>query len=147
MTSQAIPQTRTVMEAGFTLREGIEEQFWRANNAAVPTAAAQPGFVAVTGGPHANSSWRFFLAPLGTPGQDGRGVREEPPQADAGCRVLEVVRENVHPQMASSGRWGSAGGADLLPDRHPPPGPPRRRGRGRSGQVADGGARRSRRAG
>ena len=34
MAGPAIPQTRTVMEAGFTLREGIDEQFWRANNTA-----------------------------------------------------------------------------------------------------------------
>lgn len=40
MTSKPIPQTRTVMEAGFTLREGIEQSFWRANDAAIPTAAA-----------------------------------------------------------------------------------------------------------
>jgi hypothetical protein len=67
MTGQAIPQTRTVMEAGFTLRAGIEQQFWRANNAAVPTAAAQPGFVAVTGGPVANSSWLYFSGTWQTP--------------------------------------------------------------------------------
>lgn len=30
MTGPAIPQTRTVMEAGFTLQEEIDEQFWRA---------------------------------------------------------------------------------------------------------------------
>ena len=67
MTSRPIPQTRTVMEAGFTLREGIEEQFWRANNAALPTAASQPGFVAVTGGPIANSSWLYFSGTWETP--------------------------------------------------------------------------------
>jgi hypothetical protein len=63
----AIPQTRTVMEAGFTLREGIEEQFWRANNAAIPTAATQPGFVAVSGGPIFNSSWLYFSGRWETP--------------------------------------------------------------------------------
>jgi hypothetical protein len=31
MSGPAIPQTRTVMEAGFTLREGIDEQFWVRN--------------------------------------------------------------------------------------------------------------------
>ena len=67
MTSHAIPQTRTVMEAGFTLREGIDEQFWRANNAAIPTAASQPGFVRVTGGPIANSSWLYFSGTWETP--------------------------------------------------------------------------------
>jgi hypothetical protein len=68
MTGPAIPQTRTVMEAGFTLREGIEEKFWRANDAAIPTAAAQPGFVAVAGGPIANSSWLYFSGTWTTPG-------------------------------------------------------------------------------
>jgi hypothetical protein len=67
MTSHVIPQTRTVMEAGFTLRPGIEEKFWRANDAAVPTAAAQPGFVAVAGGPIANSSWLYFSGTWTTP--------------------------------------------------------------------------------
>jgi hypothetical protein len=67
MTGPAIPQTRTVMEAGFTLREGIEEKFWRANDAAIPTAAAQPGFVAVAGGPIANSSWLYFSGTWTTP--------------------------------------------------------------------------------
>ena len=28
MSGPAIPQTRTVMEAGFTLREGIDERDW-----------------------------------------------------------------------------------------------------------------------
>ena len=41
MTGPTIPQTRTVMEAGFTPREGIDEQFWRANDTATPTAAWQ----------------------------------------------------------------------------------------------------------
>jgi hypothetical protein len=67
MTMPAIPQTRTVMEAGFTLREGIEEQFWRANNAAIPTAAAQPGFAAVSGGSIFNSSWLYFSGTWDTP--------------------------------------------------------------------------------
>jgi hypothetical protein len=67
MTGHATPQTRTVMEAGFTLREGIEEQFWRANNAAIATAAAQPGFIAVTGGPISNSSWLYFSGTWETP--------------------------------------------------------------------------------
>lgn len=42
MTGPAIPQTRTVMEAGFTLREGIDEQFWRANNAATRPPPGNP---------------------------------------------------------------------------------------------------------
>lgn len=67
MTSPVIPQTRTMMEAGFTLRAGIEEKFWRANDAAIPTAAAQPGFVAVAGGPIANSSWLYFSGTWTTP--------------------------------------------------------------------------------
>ena len=85
MTSQAIPQTRTVMEAGFTLREGIEEQFWRANNAAVPTAASQPGFVAVTGGPIANSSWLYFSGTWETPDTMGQWYwsRRHKPMQDA----------------------------------------------------------------
>ena len=67
MISDAIPQTRTVMEAGFTLRAGIEESFWRANDAAIPTAAAQPGFVGVAGGPIANSAWLYFSGTWATP--------------------------------------------------------------------------------
>jgi len=67
MTGPAIPQTRTVMEAGFTLREGVDEQFWRANNAAISTAARQPGFLAVTGGPISNSSWLYFSGTWETP--------------------------------------------------------------------------------
>src|SRR5262249_19859210 len=67
MSGPAIPQTRTVMEAGFTLREGIGEQFWRANNPAVPTAARQPGFLSVTGGPISNSSWLYFSGTWETP--------------------------------------------------------------------------------
>jgi Antibiotic biosynthesis monooxygenase len=67
MAGSVVPQTRTVMEAGFTLREGTEAEFWRANNGAIPTAAAQPGFVAVVGGPIANSSWLYFSGTWETP--------------------------------------------------------------------------------
>ena len=49
MTDPAIPWTRTVMEAGFTLQEGVDEQFWRANNAAVPTAGSAAGHGGVRG--------------------------------------------------------------------------------------------------
>jgi hypothetical protein len=67
MADPAVPQTLTVMEAGFTLRRGIEEEFWRANNGSIPTAAAQPGFVAVIGGPIVDSSWLYFSGMWETP--------------------------------------------------------------------------------
>ena len=49
MTGPAIPLTRTVVEAGFTPWEGVGEQFWRASNAAVPTAGSAAGHGDVRG--------------------------------------------------------------------------------------------------
>ncbi|MFF7945169.1 hypothetical protein ACFZC5_36350 [Nocardia gamkensis] len=65
--STEIPQTLTVMEACFTLNPGIDEQFWAAQEKFGPIAAASPGFVAVIGGPIANSPWLYFCGKWATP--------------------------------------------------------------------------------
>jgi hypothetical protein len=67
MSDTMVPQTLTVMEAGFTLRPGVGDEFWPINNASVQIAATQPGFLAVCGGPIAGSSWLYFSGTWETP--------------------------------------------------------------------------------
>lgn len=63
----SIPQTLTTMEACFTVEPGAEDEFWRAQERMGPVAAAQPGFLAVIGGPIYNSSWLYFCGKFETP--------------------------------------------------------------------------------
>lgn len=65
--STQIPQTLTVMEACFTLNPGVDEEFWKAQEKFGPVAAASPGFLAVIGGPIANSPWLYFSGKWATP--------------------------------------------------------------------------------
>jgi heme-degrading monooxygenase HmoA len=55
------------MEAGFKLRPGIEDDFWRAQGRITPIVMEQPGFVATYGGPIARSSWLYFSGRFETP--------------------------------------------------------------------------------
>lgn len=57
---QAIPQSMTVMEAGFKIKPGQEQEFLAAQAKMVPVGMAQPGFVSVYGGPIADSDWLYF---------------------------------------------------------------------------------------
>ena len=65
----SIPQTRTTMEACMTLKAGNEAEFWRAQERMGPVVASQPGFLAVIGGPIANSPWMYFSGKWETPDQ------------------------------------------------------------------------------
>ncbi|HWN35633.1 MAG TPA: hypothetical protein VNP03_22980 [Pseudonocardia sp.] len=62
-----IPQTMTTMEACMTLAAGTEAEFWRVQERMGPVVATQPGFLAVIGGPIANSSWMYFCGKFATP--------------------------------------------------------------------------------
>ena len=66
-TSGTIPQTLTVMEAGFKLGRGHEDEFWNMNIKTIGIAAQRPGFVSVVGGPIADSSWLYFGVTFDTP--------------------------------------------------------------------------------
>ena len=66
-TSENIPQTLTVMEAGFKLGRGHDDEFWNMNIKSIGIAAQQPGFVSVVGGPIAKSSWLYFGVAFETP--------------------------------------------------------------------------------
>jgi len=50
----------TVMEAGFRIIPGKEQEFFARQGATVPVAMSQPGFVAVYGGPILDSTWLYF---------------------------------------------------------------------------------------
>lgn len=63
----SIPQTLTTMEACMTLKAGNEAEFWRAQERMGPVVASQPGFLAVIGGPIANSPWMYFSGKWETP--------------------------------------------------------------------------------
>jgi heme-degrading monooxygenase HmoA len=67
--STEIPQTLTVMEACFTLNPGVDEEFWPAQEKFGPVAAAASGFLAVIGGPIANSPWLYFSGKWATPAE------------------------------------------------------------------------------
>ena len=54
------PNAFTVMEAGFRIIPGKEQEFFTRQGATVPVAMAQPGFVSVYGGPILDSSWLYF---------------------------------------------------------------------------------------
>lgn len=53
-------KTFTVMEAGFRIIPGKEQEFFARQGATVPVAMSQPGFVSVYGGPILDSSWLYF---------------------------------------------------------------------------------------
>jgi heme-degrading monooxygenase HmoA len=61
------PQTLTVMEAGFKLGRGHDDEFWNMNIKTIGIAAQEPGFVSVVGGPIADSSWLYFGVTFDTP--------------------------------------------------------------------------------
>ncbi len=65
--STAIPQTRTTMEAAFTMKPGVDEEFWRHQARMGPIAAAAPGFLGVIGGTIARSPWLYFCGKWETP--------------------------------------------------------------------------------
>jgi antibiotic biosynthesis monooxygenase (ABM) superfamily enzyme len=65
--SPPTPQTLTTMEACMKLASGPEGEFWSAQEAIGPLVAAQPGFVAVIGGPIAASEWMYFCGKFETP--------------------------------------------------------------------------------
>jgi antibiotic biosynthesis monooxygenase (ABM) superfamily enzyme len=49
------------------LASGTEDEFWRAQERMGPIVASQPGFVAVIGGPIANSRWTYFSGKFDSP--------------------------------------------------------------------------------
>jgi heme-degrading monooxygenase HmoA len=55
-----VTQSLTVMEAGFKIRPGKEQEFLAAQNKMIPVGMSQPGFVSVYGGPIMGSSWLYF---------------------------------------------------------------------------------------
>ncbi|MGW2964475.1 hypothetical protein ACWDGI_39290 [Streptomyces sp. NPDC001220] len=63
----AIPQTMTTMEGGNILAAGAEDEFWNVLESMYPIVASQPGFLSVTAGPIANSSWSYASAKFATP--------------------------------------------------------------------------------
>lgn len=63
----SIPQTVTTIESGFKLAPNTMDEFWRAEESMIPVGARQPGFIAVMGGPIANSSWIYFSSKFDSP--------------------------------------------------------------------------------
>jgi heme-degrading monooxygenase HmoA len=57
----------TLMEAGFKIIPGKEAEFFEVQNRMVPVGMSQPGFVAVYGGPIAQSDWLYFSVRFASP--------------------------------------------------------------------------------
>jgi heme-degrading monooxygenase HmoA len=60
MSSTAVPQSLTVMEAGFKVIPGKEAGFHFFQGSMIPVGMSQPGFAAVYGGTIHDSSWLYF---------------------------------------------------------------------------------------
>lgn len=67
MSPSATPQTLTTMEACMKLAPKTVAAFSKAQERMGAVVAAQPGFLAVIGGPIANSSWEYFCGKFETP--------------------------------------------------------------------------------
>lgn len=67
MESSSFPLT--LMEAGFKIIPGKESEFFELQNRMVPIGMAQPGFVAVYGGPILESDWLYFSVRFANPQQ------------------------------------------------------------------------------
>ncbi len=70
------PQTLTVMEGGFKILPGREEEFWNMYEKMLPLAMSQDGFNAAYGGPILNSEWLYFGARFNNWGDMERWYRE-----------------------------------------------------------------------
>lgn len=60
MRSSAVPQSLTVMEAGFKVIPGKEARWEVFQGSMIPMGMSQPGFTAVYGGTIHDSSWLYF---------------------------------------------------------------------------------------
>lgn len=60
MSSRAVPQSLTVMEAGFKVIPGKEAPWAFFQGSMIPMSMSQPGFTAVYGGVIHDSSWLYF---------------------------------------------------------------------------------------
>ncbi len=60
MSSSAVPQSLTVMEAGFKVIPGMEARWAFFQGSMIPMSMSQPGFTAVYGGTIHDSSWLYF---------------------------------------------------------------------------------------
>jgi len=62
-----VPPTLTLLESGFTLRPGAEDEFMNMQEKVLGVAVEQPGFLSVGGGQIVESSWLYFTVKFATP--------------------------------------------------------------------------------
>src|SRR5258708_23164752 len=60
MDSHSPAQSLTLLEAGFKILPGKEQDFFALQQKMVPVGSKQPGFLAVYGGPIHASNWLYF---------------------------------------------------------------------------------------